>query len=389
MVAVVAVEVAEGAVVAEVDRVGIGWRPRLAAGILSNLDRIDIVEVIADDYFDASSAKLDSLRILSAQTPVTLHGIGLGMASTIPVDAGRLGKFAKLFDFLHPESWSEHLAFVRAGDIEIGHLASPPRNAQSVDGTLRNLAAAVSLFGVRPIVENIATLVDPPGSWMSESAWLTAVTRQSKCPLLLDLHNVHTNSINFGYDAVGMIESLPLDEVGAIHIAGGKYLGNRILDDHLHDVPDPVYDLLRLVASRTVQPLTVILERDGAYPSMNLLLEQLDRARAAIAIGRTQAEVQSGKQISLAREFGSEIMSTPEFERLLARLYCDSQFRNEFLTLPGPTFARTGLTQNQCDAMASIDKPGLLLAAQSFAYKREKQKSLPPKAFWKRLLERV
>ena len=32
------------------DRVGIGWRPELAAGILSNLDGIDIVEVIVDDY---------------------------------------------------------------------------------------------------------------------------------------------------------------------------------------------------------------------------------------------------------------------------------------------------------------------------------------------------
>ena len=36
------------------DRFGIGWRPELAAGILSNLDRIDIVEVIADDYFDST-----------------------------------------------------------------------------------------------------------------------------------------------------------------------------------------------------------------------------------------------------------------------------------------------------------------------------------------------
>ena len=35
------------------DRVGLGWRPELAAGILSNLDRIDVIEAIADDYFDS------------------------------------------------------------------------------------------------------------------------------------------------------------------------------------------------------------------------------------------------------------------------------------------------------------------------------------------------
>jgi uncharacterized protein len=51
VVAAVDVEVAEAEM--KTDRFGIGWRPQLAAGILSNLDQIDIVEVIADDYFRA------------------------------------------------------------------------------------------------------------------------------------------------------------------------------------------------------------------------------------------------------------------------------------------------------------------------------------------------
>jgi hypothetical protein len=32
------------------DQVGMGFRPELAAGIFSNLERIDLVEVIADDF---------------------------------------------------------------------------------------------------------------------------------------------------------------------------------------------------------------------------------------------------------------------------------------------------------------------------------------------------
>ena len=63
------------------DRVGLGWRPELAAGILSNLDRIDLVEVIADDFFEAPRRRLRALRTLAAQTPVTLHGVSLGLAS--------------------------------------------------------------------------------------------------------------------------------------------------------------------------------------------------------------------------------------------------------------------------------------------------------------------
>ena len=62
------------------DRIGLGWRPELAAGILANLDRIDVFEVIADDFFDAPRRARRALRTLAAQTPVVLHGVSLGLA---------------------------------------------------------------------------------------------------------------------------------------------------------------------------------------------------------------------------------------------------------------------------------------------------------------------
>jgi uncharacterized protein (UPF0276 family) len=275
------------------DRFGIGWRPNLAAGILAHLDRIDIVEIIADDYFDASATKLGALRMLSTQVPLTLHGIGLGLASTVRVEANRIEQMARLHEKIRPESWSEHFAFVRGGDIEIGHLAAPPRNAATVEATAENLARAAATVGVKPIMENIATLIDPPGSELDEAAWLSAILRASGGSLLLDLHNVHANAANFGFDAFAFLDSIPLDSVRVIHLAGGKWIpagdsAPRILDDHLHDVPDPVYGLLQYVASKTRNPLTVILERDGNYPPILELLTQVDRARAAVKQGRLE-----------------------------------------------------------------------------------------------------
>src|SRR5437870_9717415 len=155
------------------DRIGLGWRPELAAGILCNLDRIDVVEVIADDYFDASRRQLHALKTLAAQVPVVLHGLSLGMASTAPVERKRLEKMARLIDRLKPESWSEHLAFVRAGDIEIGHLAAPPRTSSTIDSTAANLDAARRMVGSLPLVENISTLIDPPASDRDEPTWLS------------------------------------------------------------------------------------------------------------------------------------------------------------------------------------------------------------------------
>ena len=123
--------------------------------------------------------------------------------------------------------------------------------------------------------------------------------------MLLDLHNLYANASNFGID--NFLERLPLERVHAVHISGGRIISNkpgdaekRILDDHLHDPPDPVYDLLADLAEKCPNPLTVILERDGSYPPMGHLLAQLDRARRAIAEGRARERSKTGAISSVA-----------------------------------------------------------------------------------------
>ena len=282
------------------DRIGLGWRPALAAGILSNLDKIDIVEVIADDFFNAPRRERRALRTLAAQTPVTLHGVSLGLASSVAVEPKRLDQMARLCEEVAPVSWSEHLAFVRGGGVEIGHLAAPPRTAATIDGALANLARATAIAGVAPQVENVATLIDPPGSDRDEATWVSEIVRGGNCDLLLDLHNLYANALNFSFDPLDFIARIPSESIAAIHLAGGKWIGQqgarRLLDDHLHDVPDSVYDLLAEVGARTRRPLTVILERDGDFPSIGCLLDQLDRARQALARGRVRLMDESGEE---------------------------------------------------------------------------------------------
>src|SRR5688572_18581414 len=95
------------------DRFGLGWRPELAAGIFDNMDRIDVVEVIADDLFDASPREIRAVKTLAAQLPVVMHGIQLGLASSAAADDARLLRISRVVDQIRPDFWSEHLAFVR------------------------------------------------------------------------------------------------------------------------------------------------------------------------------------------------------------------------------------------------------------------------------------
>jgi len=294
---------AEAAVVAEADsmnelqdRVGLGWRADLAAGIFSHLEYIDLLEVVADDFFGAPRREIRALKTLASQVSVVLHGVGMGLASSVPVETKRLEKMARLVEQVRPEFWSEHLAFVRGGGIEIGHLAATPRTADTLEGAAENLSRAAALVGSKPIVENIATLIDPPGSNLSESAWISGILASADCNLLLDLHNVYANGLNHGYDPKAFLPQIPAVRFRAIHIAGGKFISapdgsQRLLDDHLHDVPDPVFELLEEAAALSPNPLTVILERDGAYPSMDCLLAQVELARKALARGRARRTV--------------------------------------------------------------------------------------------------
>jgi uncharacterized protein len=303
VVAVAAVVVVGADAVNLNDCVGLAWRDDLAGGILAHLDIIDVVEVIADDYFRAPNRRVRALHTLARQVPLYLHGVAMGLASSIPVEQKRLDAMARLVNAVEPQGWSEHLAFVRAGGVEIGHLAAPPRTNEVIEGTLANIAAAKKTIGALPQLENIATLVLPPCSKMDEAAWVTKIIRSSRAPLMLDLHNLYANAVNFDESPEALLASMPLDCVQCVHLSGGVWIDEpgtgkkRLLDDHIHDVPDEVFALLTELATCAPQSLTVIVERDGAYPQFDHLLRQLARAREALAMGRAQMRMREPMQI--------------------------------------------------------------------------------------------
>ena len=292
------------------DRVGLGWREPLAASIYTQPDEVDVIELIVDDYFHAPPRALRSLRALARDIPTLCHGVTLGLVSVTQVESRRVESLARLIATIEPIIWSEHLAFVRAGGYEIGHLAAPPRNLQTLEGAIRNLRRIRASIGAPPALENIATLVAPPDSSMSEAEWSCAIAQAADCPLLLDLHNLYVNSVNFGIDPREHLRRFTLERVRIVHLSGGSLIEHkpidgapprsRLLDDHCHDVPEVVFDLLTDLAEQSSQPLTVIIERDGRYPEFPVLVQQLRRARAALAEGRERRARNHRKQHELA-----------------------------------------------------------------------------------------
>ena len=64
-------------------------------------------------------------------------------------------------------------------------------------------------------------------------------------------------------------------------------------------------------------------------------------------------------------------MSSMRLETFLARLFVDSGFRENFLRDPRRVAEEHGLDGADQESALAIDRPGLLLAAQSFTAKRK------------------
>jgi uncharacterized protein (UPF0276 family) len=344
---------------------GLGWRTELGAAIFANLDRIDVVEVMAEDFFAATKEQKRALRFLRDHVTVVLHATSLGLASTEAVDRSKLDAIARVAGWLEPTLWSEHLAFVRGGGVEVGHLAAPPRNDATLAGLVRNIEIATRVTGTKPLLENVASLIEPPLCRYDEGAWLRAVVDATDCDLLLDLHNVHANGVNFGFDASEVVRSFPMERVRAVHLAGGKRIErNRLLDDHKHAVPDDVFALLAYVCNENAM---IVLERDGAYPPFDELLDELERARNVVRSGGIDWRPADGGWQFGRREWDRSpvelrpdepgVASLPRADVIarLARIYVDREERERFLAHPD----------------LALDRDDLLLAVRSFERKRQ------------------
>jgi hypothetical protein len=81
-------------------------------------------------------------------------------------------------------------------------------------------------------------------------------------------------------------------------------------------------------------------------------------------------------------------MSSPALETCLARLYTDDALRAAFLLDPRAQALLQGLSPQEADAMAAMDRVGLQMAAASYRAKRAAHAGQPRPAqrWWRRLL---
>jgi uncharacterized protein (UPF0276 family) len=175
---------------------GVGYRPELALAIDRRAD-LAFVEILAEDYRHPRDIP-QALQVLHKRGVVVLiHSISLSLGGAPQIDVqGRAGAsrqeqtrrkllhkqvkhlndLARYFD---APFVSDHIAFVRAGDLEAGHLL-PVERSEAMLGILReNIAFAKETLCVPLVLENIASTFDQPGAEMDEAIFVRLVLEQN------------------------------------------------------------------------------------------------------------------------------------------------------------------------------------------------------------------
>lgn len=266
--------------------VGIGWRPEIA-GVVTGLPGLQFCEVVAENL---SLARIpEPLAALVARgVSVVPHGISLSLGGAEPLDLARVQHLGACAEAFGAPLVSDHVAFVRAGGLEAGHLLPVERSRDMLEVLVDNVRLAQEQLPVPLALEPIATLVEWPEQELTEGAFLTDLLDRTGALLLLDVANVHANAVNRGTDPVAELAAMPLERVAYCHVAGGSVDHDGLYHDtHAAAVPREVLDLLAvaldLCRARGCDP-AVMLERDDHYPAAAEITAELDAI--ATAAGR-------------------------------------------------------------------------------------------------------
>ena len=259
-------------------RVGIGYRQELSGWIHTRPGEITCVEVTAEHFFDQGKKEL---QWLCRHYPVMVHCLGLSLGTPGKLDSLYLNRLDEVIETAAPEWISDHIAFTRTDDVDLGHLNPIPATQQTLDILIEHAQELMEHYGRPLILENITSYLRLPGS-MSETEFMNRLCERSGCGLLLDVTNLYINSRNHQFDAIAYLHEINPQHIVQLHVAGYSQVGARLEDLHAQALQSEIWKLIDEVFSYA--PVrAVIIERDQNFPPLAQLTAELHRLEAAIA----------------------------------------------------------------------------------------------------------
>lgn len=282
--------------------------PRLGVGIMANLaiesftstpGAADYLAVTPDmfwvDHGESGATRFEDIpswvaMLEASALPKVSHHIGLSIASAIPTDAAYVAQMGAWAERWGAHWLSEHLAFVAIAEGEgataAGLALTAPFDREVLDLAVDRARYVIEQTGTPFLLENSPYYVTFDDSDLSEAEFLNRFCAESGGGLLLDLHNLYCNAVNYGFSGHDFIDELDLATVVEVHIANGSELGGMYADSHAGAPPEPVWELLDDLVGRAPNLRGITFEFHASYlPQIGFdgIADVIARARRAWA----------------------------------------------------------------------------------------------------------
>lgn len=261
---------------------GLGLRPVYYPDILDGKPKVDWFEIISENYMVPGGRPLAMLERIRADYPIVMHGVSMSLASCDPLDFDYLRDLKALMKRLEPAWVSDHLAWTGVHGVNLHDLLPIPYTQEALDHVVDRIERVQDYLGRPLVIENASTYVAFHETEMDEWDFIKEMTERADCLLLLDVNNVFVSGFNHGFDAAHFIESIPVDRVMQLHLAGHSDHGTHKIDTHDQPVCEEVFQLYRQ-ARRRFGDVSAMIERDDNFPPFPELLAELERLREIAA----------------------------------------------------------------------------------------------------------
>jgi hypothetical protein len=271
---------------------GIGLRSQHHAEFLERRPAVGWIEVHGENHFARGGLQREVLAKVCAHCPLSLHGVGLSIGSTDPLDSTHLAEVARLQRDFDPVLVSEHLAWGSVDGRFMNDLLPLPYTEEALRHTAGRVRAVQDVLGRQILIENVSSYLEFEDSEMAEWEFLVALTAEAGCAILLDVNNLYVNAVNHGFDPCLYLDCIPPQAVHEIHLAGHsvRRLGTRelLIDTHAAPVCSAVWQLYGAALER-FGPVRTLIEWDADLPELDVLLAEAMKIEQVLEVRHADA----------------------------------------------------------------------------------------------------
>src|SRR5690348_4128927 len=207
-------------------RAGIGLRTAHCREMIeSRPAKVGWLEVHSENYFGAGGQPHAFLERLRGDYPLSLHGVGLALGSTAPLDTHHLERLAALISRYEPGLVSEHLCWGAVPGRHLNDLLPLPYTEEALAHLVERITRTQEFLGRRVLIENVSSYLRFAHSTIPEWEFVAETAQRTGCGILLDVNNVYVSAVNHEFDAHAYIAAIPAGAVEEIHLAGFEDIG--------------------------------------------------------------------------------------------------------------------------------------------------------------------